>query len=45
MRIRLTQIDGKLPLLPLMKLAPYHRAHGDEVHFTRHVERQGVART
>lgn len=23
-----------------MKLAHYHRAHGDEVHFTKHVERQ-----
>src|SRR5215471_3103375 len=40
MRIRLTQIDGKLPSLALMKLALYHRAHGDEVRFTRHAERR-----
>jgi hypothetical protein len=26
--------------LALMKLAHFHRAHGDEVRFTRHVERQ-----
>lgn len=37
--VRLTQIDGKLPNLALMKLAHYHRAIGDEVYFTRHVER------
>jgi hypothetical protein len=37
MNIRLTQIDGKLPNLALMKLASWHRAHGDNVHFTRHV--------
>lgn len=34
-RIRLTQIDGKLPNLALMKLAHWHKAHGDEVHFSR----------
>jgi hypothetical protein len=34
MRIRLTQIDGKLPNLALMKLAHYHRERGDEVNFT-----------
>lgn len=39
MRIRLTQIDGKLPNLALMKLAHYHRGRGDEVCFTKHVER------
>jgi hypothetical protein len=40
MRIRLTQIDGKLPSLALMKLAHYRRTRGDEVYFTRHIERQ-----
>ena len=40
MRIRLTQIDGKLRSLALMKLAHWHRARGDEVRFTKHVERQ-----
>lgn len=39
MRVRLTQIDGKLPNLALMKLAHWHRANGDEVVFTKHVER------
>src|SRR5215471_3021559 len=35
MKIRLTQIDGKLPNLALMKIAHYHRARGDEVVFKR----------
>lgn len=39
MRVRLTQIDGKLPNLALMKLAHWHRSRGDELHFTKHVER------
>ena len=39
MNIRLTQIDGKLPNLALMKLAAHHRALGDVLHFTKHVER------
>lgn len=37
--VRLTQVDGKLPNLALMRLARHHRALGDEVHFTRKVER------
>ncbi len=37
--IRLTQIDGKLPNLALMKLAHFHRGRGDEITFTKHVER------
>jgi hypothetical protein len=37
MRVRLTQIDGKLPNLALMKLAHWHRSRGDEVRFTRSV--------
>lgn len=39
MKIRLTQIDGKLPNLALMKLAHYYRLRGDEVFFTRSVRR------
>ncbi|MEO5364644.1 MAG: hypothetical protein H7838_13645 [Magnetococcus sp. DMHC-8] len=35
MIIRLTQLDGKLPNLALMRLASYHRHQGDEVVFTR----------
>lgn len=38
MAIRLTQIDGKLPNLALMKLAHHYRARGDEIHFTKHIE-------
>ena len=33
--IRLTQLDGKLPNLALMKLSHWHKARGDEVHFER----------
>ena len=38
MNIRLTQIDGALPNLALMKLASWHRAQGDAVHFTRSIQ-------
>ena len=37
--VRLTQIDGSLPNLALMKLAHWHRSNGDEVIFTRQIER------
>jgi hypothetical protein len=40
MKIRLTQIDGKLPNLALMKLAHWHKARGDQVSFSKHVERE-----
>jgi hypothetical protein len=39
MRVRLTHIDGKLPNLALMKLAHWHRGRGDEIHFSKRVER------
>jgi hypothetical protein len=39
MKVRLTQIDGKLPNLALMKLSRYHRERGDEIVFSKHVER------
>jgi radical SAM superfamily enzyme YgiQ (UPF0313 family) len=39
MRVRLTQLDGKLPNLALMRLAAFHRSHGDDVVFTRHASR------
>jgi hypothetical protein len=38
--VRLTHLDGKLPNLALMRLARWHRDRGDEVHFTRSVERE-----
>ncbi len=37
MMVRLTQIDGKLPNLALMKLAHYHRNRGDAIYFTKNV--------
>jgi hypothetical protein len=39
MRVRLTQIDGKLPNLALMAISDIHRRRGDEIYFTRDVER------
>jgi hypothetical protein len=39
MDVRLTQIDGKLPNLALMKLAHWHKDRGDTVHFTKKAER------
>lgn len=39
MHIRLTQLDGKLPNLALMKLAHHHRAAGDEIHFSKDTQR------
>jgi hypothetical protein len=38
-RVRITQIDGALPNLAVMKLAGWHKARGDEVVVTRHLER------
>jgi hypothetical protein len=37
--VRLTQIDGKLPNLALMRLAYFYRQRGDEIYFSKHVER------
>jgi hypothetical protein len=36
--VRLTQIDGALPNLALMKLAHWHKAQGDTVHVTRSIQ-------
>jgi hypothetical protein len=33
--IRITQLDGKLPNLALMRLSCWHRERGDKVYFTR----------
>ena len=40
MNVRITQIDGKLPNLALMRLAAHHRARGDDIHFSRGVRRE-----
>ena len=39
MRVRLTQIDGALPNLALMKLANWHKSRGHQVTVTRTIER------
>lgn len=39
MNVRLTQLDGALPNLALMKLAHWHKQKGDEVTLTRRIER------
>lgn len=38
--VRLTQLDGKLPNLALMRLAAFHRDRGDDLHFYRTPYRQ-----
>lgn len=38
MVVRLTQLDGALPNLALMKLAHWHKSQGHEVHITRHIQ-------
>jgi hypothetical protein len=40
MNVRLTQLDGALPNLALMKLAHWHLAKGDSVNLTRRIEPQ-----
>lgn len=37
MKVRLTQLDGKLPNLALMKLSYWHKSKGDEVYFKQSV--------
>lgn len=37
--IRLTQLDGRLPNIALAKLAYWHRSQGDDVYYTRRIER------
>lgn len=39
MKVRLTQIDGKLPNVALMKLSHWHKSMGHEVSFERSVNR------
>lgn len=43
MRVRITQLDGKLPNLALMRLAHWHRSRGDEVVYTRRANYNGDA--
>jgi hypothetical protein len=42
MNVRLTQIDGALPNLALMKLAHWHKARGDSVTVTRLLEKDDL---
>ena len=39
LKIRLTQIDGKLPNLALMKLSAYHKSQGNVVYFEKSINR------
>lgn len=39
MIVRITQIDGRLPNLALMRLSSFHKSRGDEVYFSRSVYR------
>jgi hypothetical protein len=39
-KVRLTQIDGALPNIAIMKLASWHLEHGDEIKVTRHIDPQ-----
>ena len=39
-RVRITQLDGKLPNLALMKLSHWHKSKGDEVYFTRSARKE-----
>ena len=36
-RVRLVQLDGKMPNLAIMKLAHWHRSRGDDVTFSRSI--------
>lgn len=40
MNVRITQLDGTLPNLALMRLAHWHRERGDAIHFSRSPYRQ-----
>lgn len=40
MIVRVTQLDGKLPNLALMRLAAWHRSRGDDVRWERGTSRQ-----
>lgn len=40
MRVRLTDLDSKIPNLALMKLAAWHQKRGDEVFLTKHSQRE-----
>ena len=41
--VRITQIDGKLPNLALMRIASFHRKRGDEVEDGQHHKQRAVA--
>jgi hypothetical protein len=42
LHVRLTQLDGSLPNLALMKLARWHRSQGDAVFYTRQTGRDAM---
>ena len=40
MRVRITHLDGKLPNLALMKLSAWHKSQGDDVYFSKSIQRE-----
>lgn len=40
MNVRITQLDGKLPNLALMRLSHWHKSRGDSVYYTRASRRE-----
>jgi hypothetical protein len=42
LRVRLTQLDGSLPNLALMKLSHWHQSQGDQVVYTRQTSRDAM---
>jgi hypothetical protein len=40
MTVRITQLDGKMPNLALMKLSAWHKSRGDSVTFTKGIARE-----
>ena len=40
MNVRITQLDGKLPNLALMRLSHWHKSRGDAVYYMRTARRE-----
>ena len=40
MKVRITHLDGKLPNIALMKLSAWHKSQGDEVYFSKSMQKE-----
>jgi hypothetical protein len=40
MKVRITHLDGKLPNLALMKLSAWHKKQGDQVYFSKSIQKE-----